>query len=112
MRLREAQAEGARLAFERTLLEALGEVETAAEGVVRTRERVERLDQAARSASSSVELARALYESGTRSLLQLLDTQRAQVAVQDDLLERAPGGPGTDHRPVPGAGGRLGVPGP
>lgn len=84
--LREAAAEEARLALERTLLEAIEEVENAAAGVARTRQRLDGLEQAATAARASVALAQELYDAGLRDLLQLLDAQRALVALEDDLL--------------------------
>jgi outer membrane protein, multidrug efflux system len=83
---REARAEEARLAFERTLLEAIAEVETAGEGVVRTRQRVERLEAAVESARAAAALAQELFDAGLRDLLQVVDAQRAQVATEDELL--------------------------
>jgi NodT family efflux transporter outer membrane factor (OMF) lipoprotein len=86
VRLREVGAEAARIAFERTLLEAVEEVENAGEGVVRTRERVARLEAAAQAARSTVTLAQELYQAGVRNLLQVVDAQRAQVAIEEALL--------------------------
>ena len=84
--LRESQVREAHLAFERTLLEAIAEVESAAEGVVRTRERVTELERAVAAAERSSSLARALYTAGSQSLLQALDAERAELAVTDALL--------------------------
>lgn len=84
--VRSAEAEAARLTFERSLLDAIAEVETAAAGVVRTRERREHLDAAAVAARSAVVLARQLYDAGSSSLLQVLDAQRTLVATEDELL--------------------------
>ena len=82
---RESLAQGARIEFERSLLGAIGEVEDAAEGVVRTRQRVARLESAAESARQTVTLARQLYQAGVQSLLQVVDAERAQVAIEDGL---------------------------
>ncbi len=82
----ESEAEVARLRLERTLLEAIAEVENAAAGVVRSRERLEILASAAAAAERARELARELHEAGTRSLLQVIDAERAEVASVDALL--------------------------
>lgn len=84
--VRRSEAQTARLEFERTLLQAIAEVEDAAAGVVRTQEREQQLDAAARSAHAAVALAQQLYQSGSRNLLQVIDAQRAQVASEDALL--------------------------
>jgi NodT family efflux transporter outer membrane factor (OMF) lipoprotein len=86
VQLREADAEGARIAFERALLAAIGEVEDAAVGVARTRERAQALAAAAEAARRTATMAQQLYDAGLRDLLQVIDAQRAQVAVEDDLL--------------------------
>ncbi|MBK7644416.1 MAG: efflux transporter outer membrane subunit [Planctomycetes bacterium] len=81
-----SELETARIDFERALLTAVGEVESSASGVVHTRERAQRLEAAATSARKTVELAQELYQSGSRSLLQLVDAQRALVSSEDALL--------------------------
>jgi outer membrane protein, multidrug efflux system len=86
VRLREARAEEARLALERTLLEAVGEVETAAEGVVRTRQRLERLDDAAAAAHRAADLADELHAAGTEDLRRVYEARRTEVAT---ALDRA-----------------------
>jgi len=82
----ESEAEAARLGFERAVLAAVAEVETAAAGAVRSRERVTHLQASARAAREAVDLAEQLYRSGARSLLQVIDAQRALVRIEDALL--------------------------
>ncbi|HXV76016.1 MAG TPA: TolC family protein [Candidatus Polarisedimenticolaceae bacterium] len=86
VRVRESQAEQARLLLERTVLEAVREVDDAAVGVAQNQRRVLRLRQAAADARHSVALSEQLYKAGLGSLLQLIDAQRALVAVEDELL--------------------------
>ncbi|MBK8974992.1 MAG: efflux transporter outer membrane subunit [Planctomycetes bacterium] len=83
---REARVREARLAFERSVLEAIGEVETAATAVVRTRERVAELERAAAAAARAARLARELHDAGTQSLLQVLDAERQKLAADDAVL--------------------------
>jgi len=86
VRLEEAQAEAARLAFEQALLRATEEVENAAEGSVRARQRVLRLEAAAARARAAATLAGELYASGLQGLLAVLDAQREELAIESDLL--------------------------
>lgn len=85
VRVRESQAEQARLALQQTLLRAIREVEDAVVGYVRMREQVDALQRAAEDARRSARLAEQLYEAGLRGLAQSLDAQRELVAVEDDL---------------------------
>ena len=84
--LRESQAEQARLELEKTLLSAVGEVENSVLGVVHNQERVGLLRAAVDNAIRSVELADQLYQNGLGSLFQLLDAQREQIKVQEELI--------------------------
>lgn len=81
-----SRAEQARLEMERTLLGAIREVEDASAGVVAGRERARELEAAARAARRSVELSRQLLDAGVADRLQLVDSQRELVQVEDDLL--------------------------
>lgn len=83
---RASQAEQARLALARTLIEALSEVETAGGGVVRTQERVLELQSAEASARDSVTLAESLFHAGLGDLFQVLDAEKQLVAIQESLL--------------------------
>ncbi|MCA8950023.1 MAG: efflux transporter outer membrane subunit [Planctomycetes bacterium] len=82
----ESAVDLARVELERALLEAIAEVENAAEGVLRTRERHARLAASATAARRAVDFARSLYDSGRRDLLQVLDAERALVQIEDELL--------------------------
>lgn len=85
VRARTAQAEEARLTLERRLLGAIAEVENAAIGELRERERAASLEKAVEAAEKSVTLANQLYRSGLRGMPQVIDAQRELVSVQDDL---------------------------
>jgi multidrug efflux system outer membrane protein len=86
VRVQKSKAEQARIALEKTLLDAVAEVENAAAGVVQTQKRVELLAGAADDARRSVDLAEQLYRAGTRDLLQVVDAQRELVEVEDELV--------------------------
>ncbi len=86
VRFQEARANVARLEFEQKLLGATEEVENAAEGTTRSRQRVAGMMVAVESARAAVTLARQLYERGVKDLLQVVDAQRAQLAIEEDLL--------------------------
>lgn len=85
VRVKQSQAEEARLQLEQTLLAAIEEVENAAVGYARRREQISRLDQAVRAAERTAKLSEDLYRAGLRDLSQVIDAQRELVAVQDDL---------------------------
>lgn len=83
---RVAEAEQCRLAVDRTLLEAIGEVENAAVGVVRSEEQRQELENAVTAARRAVTLADQLYRAGLTGLNDLVDAQRYLVDLQDRSL--------------------------
>jgi multidrug efflux system outer membrane protein len=85
--LREIEAEQAALAFEQSLLQAIEEVETAAEGVVRTRERLARLGGAVEAAERTVVLTEQLEDAGRAAATAVWDAEAARVALEDERLE-------------------------
>ncbi len=113
VRERTARALERRSALERTILEAIGEVENAAAGVVRSEDRQRELADSAGAAGKAATLAEELYRAGLSDLLQVVDAQRELVDIQDRqlvarhdaLIEairlyRALGG-GWQHMPLP-----------
>lgn len=84
--IRGSQAEQARLELEKTLLTAVGEVENSVVGIVHNQERVGFLGAALENAIRSVRLADQLYRIGLGSLFELIDAQREQIKVQDELI--------------------------
>lgn len=85
VRVRESQAEQARVALEQTLLLAIQEVENAAVGYLRKREQSAELSDAVAAARRTAQLADQLYVAGLRDLTQSIDAQRELVAVEDEL---------------------------
>lgn len=81
-----ARAQELRAMVERTLLEAIGEVEDAAVGVIRNEARMRELSDAVTAAGSAADFAFELYRSGQTSLLQVVDAQRELVDTQDNCL--------------------------
>ncbi|BBO89209.1 efflux transporter outer membrane subunit [Desulfosarcina ovata] len=86
IRVRESQAEQARLHLQGTLLKAVGEVEDAAVGVVQNQQRVAHLRQTDKDARRQVELAEQRYDAGLESLIQVIDAQCDRVTVEDALI--------------------------
>jgi NodT family efflux transporter outer membrane factor (OMF) lipoprotein len=84
--VRSAQAEQARLAIEQKIVAALTEVENAAQGVVRSQQRANRLAGAEKLALKSVELSDSLYRSGLVDFSEVLDNEQELVALQESLL--------------------------
>ncbi len=85
VRVRESQAEQARLVLEQTLLSAIEEVENAAIGFTRKRAQADELAEAVVAARRTAQLAQQLYVTGLRDLTQSIDAQRELVAVEDEL---------------------------
>ena len=81
----ESEARQAMLALEQQAIEAVAEVETALARRARASERVDRLEQAARSAADAESLASSLYRSGRTDFINVLDAQAQLLAVQDRL---------------------------
>ena len=71
--------------YERIVVEALGEVETALIGYAFERARRADLEAAAASAERATSLARLRFEEGVDDFLDVIDAQRAQLDAQDRL---------------------------
>jgi len=82
----EARAEGAFAQYERTVLAALEEVESALVTFSRERARYVDLAKSERASTEAAELARARYQDGVASFLEVLDAERVQLAAQDQLV--------------------------
>ena len=85
VRLQEAGLENARVAYQAIVLTALKDVENALVALAGDRERLVRLEAAARSATSAAQLARQRYDSGLIDFQAVLDTQRTQLSAQDSV---------------------------
>jgi NodT family efflux transporter outer membrane factor (OMF) lipoprotein len=87
IRVQEARQEQALLAYERTVLQAYEEVANALVAYARVRERRDSLARAAQADKRAVELANDLWTRGLTDFLNVLDTQRAQFQLEDQLAE-------------------------
>ena len=83
-RAREAEAQAR---YNRTVLQALQEVET---GLVRyrtARAQVERIQEAAEASARAAELARLRFTGGVADFLQVLDAERTQLEAEEQLAQ-------------------------
>lgn len=84
-----AQADARSLAalarYEKTVLEALEEVQTSLVNFTRQEQRRERLRKAARSSAESAFLARERFDAGVDDFLDVLDAERTQLEAEDAL---------------------------
>lgn len=83
IRIQSAQEKQALIAYESTVLTALSEVENALAATRRTRERLATLDGAIASAREAATLAQQGFEAGQADLLQVLDTQRTLLSLEE-----------------------------
>lgn len=86
IRTREAQAETAALIYERTVLSALGDAETALVRYGQELETRERFTRAADANRRAVKLAKQRYESGEDDILAVIDAERELADVERDLV--------------------------
>jgi NodT family efflux transporter outer membrane factor (OMF) lipoprotein len=121
LELREAQQQEAAIAYQRTVLNALHEVDNALTAYGTEQRRRDRLEQAVAEARRALGLARLRYEQGVSDFLQVLTAQRALLDAEQSLadstttvslnlvqLYRALGGgwdPATASSPPPTGGG-------
>jgi multidrug efflux system outer membrane protein len=82
----EARAEGAFAQYERVVLAAFEEVESAFVTFGRERIRYARLLKAEQASTQAAELARLRYREGVANFLEVLDAERVQLAAQDQLV--------------------------
>jgi len=81
--IQSAQEKQAYITYEATVLQALSEVENALIAVNRTSERLSTLDAAVASAREAATLASQSYEAGQVDLLDVLDTQRTLLSLEE-----------------------------
>jgi NodT family efflux transporter outer membrane factor (OMF) lipoprotein len=81
-----ASEEQAVLNYQRTVLTALSDTENALIACRRTAERLATLEKATRLARESDEVARQRYQAGEIDFLDVLETQRTLLALEDSLL--------------------------
>ena len=83
----EARAAGALVDYERTMLQALEEVETAMVAYAREEERRRRLEEALAASERAVSLVRTQYLAGLTDFQNVLDSQRTLFALGDQLAD-------------------------
>jgi outer membrane protein, multidrug efflux system len=81
----EARTDQARAAYERSVLEALRDVETSLVRCAQTLERRQKLGVEAEAERQAVDLATRLYRNGLTDYLSVLDAQRALQTAEDQL---------------------------
>jgi NodT family efflux transporter outer membrane factor (OMF) lipoprotein len=77
----------ARFEYQSTVLRSLEETENALNAYGREQERREQLQAAARASREATAIANELYTRGLADFLSVLDAQRQQLAVEDDLVQ-------------------------
>ena len=83
----QAQRDQSFTAYRAAVLTALEDVENAAVALQKERVRAAKLAQSASAYGEAARLARALYESGSTSFLDVLDAERSLYSAQDSLLQ-------------------------
>ena len=83
----EARADEARATYQRTVLQAIEDVDNALVSYNHQHERVGRLIEQADQSRRAADLAQIRYKEGSTSFLELLDAQRTQLAAEDQLAE-------------------------
>ncbi|MBE7415913.1 MAG: efflux transporter outer membrane subunit [Deltaproteobacteria bacterium] len=81
-----AEADRAEALYEQSVLDALADAETALTRYARKLDTRNRLQNAVESRQRSVELARALFDSGEEDFLSVLDAERELVNAEDELV--------------------------
>ena len=77
----------AQLAYQSTVLRSLEETENALTAYGREQERREHLQAAAQASREATAMANELYTRGLADFLSVLDAQRQQLAIEDDLVQ-------------------------
>jgi NodT family efflux transporter outer membrane factor (OMF) lipoprotein len=77
----------AQLEYRNAVLRSLEETENALTAYGREQERRERLQAAARASRDATQMANELYTRGLEDFLSVLDAQRQQLAIEDDLAQ-------------------------
>jgi outer membrane protein TolC len=77
----------AQLAYQNTVLHSLEETENALTAYGHEQQRRERLQKAAQASRLATHLANELYTRGLADFLTVLDAQRQQLAIEDDLVQ-------------------------
>lgn len=83
----EARADGARAAFDETVLRALEETENALAGYRAANRAAVELDEAARAAGEAARLAKLRFDVGADDALSLLDAERSRIEFEARAIE-------------------------
>ena len=83
----EARADAAQANYQRTVLEAIEDIDNAVTGFNQQRVRVDHLIEQATQSKRAADLARIRYQEGATGFLELLDAERTQLAAEDDLAQ-------------------------
>ncbi|MEY2168997.1 MULTISPECIES: efflux transporter outer membrane subunit [unclassified Rhodanobacter] len=83
----EARADAAQANYQRTVLEAIEDVDNAVVGYNLQHDRVEKLMAQVQQSRRAAELAKVRYEQGATGYLELLDAERVQLAADDALAQ-------------------------
>jgi outer membrane protein, multidrug efflux system len=83
----EARADEADANYQRTVLEAIEDVDNAVVGYNAEHARVEQLIAQSEQSRRAADLARIRYQEGATGYLELLDAERVQLAAEDDLAQ-------------------------
>ena len=87
MEIQKQRLSQAQLAYQNTVLRSLEETENALTAYGREQERRERLQASAEASRQATQLANELYTRGLADFLSVLDAQRQQLAIEDDLVQ-------------------------
>jgi outer membrane protein TolC len=85
IRVQEALTEQALVRYERAVLDALEEAESAMVAFVEEQNRRDALERSATASAEAVELVQTLYRTGLTDFQNVLDTERSLFARQDEL---------------------------
>ncbi|HEY3520184.1 MAG TPA: TolC family protein [Rhodanobacteraceae bacterium] len=83
----EARADAADASYQRTVLEAIEDVDNAMVGYNQQHARVQKLIAQARDSRRAADLAQIRYKEGATGFLELLDAERVQLAAEDALAQ-------------------------
>jgi outer membrane protein, multidrug efflux system len=82
-----ARTDAAAVAYQRSVLDAFRDVETALAAYANTRSRREKLAVESAADGEATEIAKILYERGVESFLPVLDAERSLYAADDELAQ-------------------------
>jgi outer membrane protein, multidrug efflux system len=83
----EARADEAEANYQRTVLQAVEDVDNAVVGYNAEHARIEQLIAQSEQSKRAADLARIRYQEGATGYLELLDAERVQLAAEDDLAQ-------------------------